>query len=164
MSTYICWPSSIFLTLCYNNCFDDHLRKENFNNTVWILEAIKIMKSAGCPPACKGEDVPIAMLTASASDVFSQHFLHSQTLCLANAANPSTRQAQAQRANQGLKRLLSSDATTPSSSEFLQLLFDGCLEIFHCYTESKRLKLDWHECKIESKTWPRRFFLLLCTS
>ena len=79
------------------------------------------------------------MLTALAFEAFIQHFFRSQTSYLANTANLSTLQAQAQSANQGLK-CSGPDSATPYSSVFLQLLFDGCLEIFHrqlrCYTES----------------------------
>lgn len=74
------------------------------------------------------------MLTASAFDVFIQHFLHSQNFYyLTNTANLSTLQAQAQSANQGL--ICSwPDSETPYSSMFLQLLFDRCLEMFHSCT------------------------------
>lgn len=72
------------------------------------------------------------MLTALAFEVFIQHFLHSQNFYLANTANLSTLQAQAQSANQGL--ICSwPDSETPYSSMFLQLLFDRCLEAFHSY-------------------------------
>lgn len=75
------------------------------------------------------------MLTALAFEVFIQHFLCSQTLFLANTANLTTLQAQAKSANQGLK-CSRPDSATPYSSVFLQLLFDGRLEILHSYTVS----------------------------